>query len=127
MLTMVMSRSSMNIATQVASSVHHLRSIYLSAPLRSRQPAELLAHATIEARARELGEAADGVPEADRQLLAGAQVPRVLPVERDLDRVTSGGVLDVEHVLRGHHQRSRGERMRGDEADHEPLHAPGQD
>ena len=57
----------MNVATQTASRVHHLRSIshcFRMTPvrkpsLRSAQAAELLADAVVEARARQLRQAAD--------------------------------------------------------------------
>ena len=108
--TIVMSSSSMNVARQTASKVHHLRSIvrgYLDG-----QVAELLADASVEARPRQLGQQADAVGEAHLEPLAGRQVGDPFAVDRDLDRLAAGGVEDVEDVGGGDDESSRGD---GDE------------
>src|SRR5215218_5724332 len=94
---------------------------------RLGQLPELLPDAVVEVRARQLGEPADGLLEADLQLGARGELSRPLPVEGDLDRLAPGRVSDVQRIARRDHQSARGERVRRDEADHIPLHAPGED
>src|SRR6201747_2818840 len=88
---------------------------------------ELLADALVEAGARQLGEAADAVGEADLERVAGRQVGEIGAVDRDFDRLAARGVADVEDVPRGDDQGTRGQRVRRDVADRVSLYPPGQD
>src|SRR6185312_11318038 len=88
---------------------------------------ELVADPPVEAGAGQLGEAAGGVDEADLELFAGGELAELVAVEGDFDRLAGGRVADREDVGRRDHQGSRGQRVRGDVADHVPLHPPGQD
>src|SRR5690348_7919228 len=126
-LTTVTSSSSMNVAIETRTRVHHLRSIARTLDNPSRrltsfaldsQVAELLADSTVEARAGELRQGADAVDEANLERVAGGEVGGLDPVDRDFDRLAPRRVADVEDVARRHHQRPRGQRVRRDVADH---------
>src|SRR6201990_1369017 len=101
-LTIVTSRSSMKVATETRTRVHHLRSMPRTlngqeAEL-NREVAELVADPSVEARAGQLGEPADRLDEAHLQLLAAREEPELLPVEGDFDRLAVGRVGDGEDV-----------------------------
>src|SRR3954449_4433729 len=89
--------------------------------------AELLAYSVIEAGARELGELADRVDEAQVEGGAGCEGARQSAVDGDVDRLAARGVADGEDILWGDHKGAGGERMRRDVADHVALRAPGED
>src|SRR3954447_16186166 len=94
--TTVMSSSNMKVARQTASRLHHLRSIpppYRRDPDSKMQSAKAITRASrtspdapVEAPARQLGETADRLREANLELITRRQLPRRLAVERDLDR-----------------------------------------
>src|SRR5258707_559494 len=106
-LTTVTSRSSMNVAIETRTRVHHLASI--GSTLKNRkhrlwsdcQVAELLPDPLIEAGARQLGEATDRLDEADFERGAGGELGELAAVDRDFDRLATGGVADMEDVTRG--------------------------
>src|SRR4051794_7141964 len=131
-LTTVMSSSSMNVAIEIRTRVHHLRSMRASLENRlgrllDREVAELLANALVEARPRKLREAADALGEADLQRRPRLQLTDVLAVERGVDRLVAGGVADVEDVGGSDDESARGQRVGRDVADDVSLHPPGKD
>src|SRR3954454_8880573 len=89
--------------------------------------AELVSYALVEARTGELCEAADRIEEADLQILPRLQLGEPAAVDGHLDRLALRRVLDVENVAGGDDEGARGQRVRGDVADHVSLHSPGQD
>src|SRR5215212_6666900 len=91
------------------------------------EAAELLADAAIEVRPRHLREPPRVVTEAHLDLVTWSELADVLPVEGDVDRVASGLVTHLEDVVGGDDQGPRGERVRGNEADHISLHPPRED
>src|SRR3954452_5250401 len=98
-----------------------------SLPKPLREHPELLPDATVEAPARQLGETADRLREANLELITRRQLPRRLAVERDLDRLATGGVSHHQGIVGRDDECPGGEGVRRDEADHIPLHAPGED
>ena len=92
---------------------------------RRRQAPELLAQALVERRARRPARGSLVVDEPRLDCSPGASTHTGRP-----STVTSTGssrerLWTRQHVGRRHHQRPRGQRVRRDERDHEPLHAPG--
>ena len=61
---------------------------------------EFLADALVEARPRELGEAADVLGKRTASSAPGSRPP-VCSVDGDVDRLAAGSVFDVEDVARG--------------------------
>src|ERR1700752_1660444 len=92
-----------------------------------REVAELLADAAIEVRSRELRQAADPLPEPHLELVSARQFADRSPGQDHRYRIPAGAVADGQDVVGRNNQSPGGERVRGDEADHVPLDAPGQD
>ena len=88
---------------------------------------ELLADPVVEARARDLGQRGDAVAEAHLRRGAGGELGDRVAVDGDVDRVAPGRVADPKHVAGGDDERPRGQRVRGDVADHVALDPPGED
>src|SRR3954451_18267587 len=95
-LTTVTSSSSMNVAIETSSRVHHLRSIAQhpkQLPCRptrfasDSQMPELVSYALVEARSRQLRQAADRIEEADLELRPRRQLGDPAAVDGDLDRL----------------------------------------
>ena len=91
-----------------------------------REPAELVPETVVEGRAGRLREAHLGVLEPDLELLPRCERADGAPVGGHVHVVAARAVQDVEDVVGRDDKRARRERMRRDEGDDEPLHAPGE-
>src|SRR5262245_58873435 len=102
-LTTVMSSSSMNVAIEIRTRVHHFRSITRTLENRFRrldgEVAELLANPQIEAGSGQLGEPANVLREPDLELVTRAERPDLAAVDRDVDRLAARSVADEEDVF----------------------------
>ena len=126
----------MNVAIEISSNVHHLRSIRASRCPRSRlansriRPPGARTSRGCGGRSSSPGSApAWPTPSRKRTSISapGASSADRLAVDGDVDRVAAGLVADPQDVVGGDDQRPRGQRVRRDVADHIALHPPGQD
>src|SRR3954452_9694634 len=86
-----------------------------SLPKPLREHPELLPDAPVEAPARQLGETADRLREANLALITRRQLPRRLAVERELARLATGPDAHHQGIVGRDAIRPSGDSVRRDE------------